>query len=121
MLSLFPPPGPLLPPFFSLLATGAFHPSAPLHLAIGHVQESPKNEVLVLSPSRQRLEQKLASALDEWLLSSGTSNEARAVLSKITILLEFISLLDLLRERAEGGNFQLSSFPCTLLSFDYDS
>ncbi|KAL9712460.1 hypothetical protein Ac2012v2_003698 [Leucoagaricus gongylophorus] len=86
MLSLFPPPGPLLPPFFSLLATGAFHPSAPLHLAIGHVNESPKNEVLVLSPSRQRLEQKLASALDEWLLSSGTSNEARAVLSKITIL-----------------------------------
>ena len=116
MPSFFPPPGPLFPPFFSLLVTGAFHPSALLHLAIGHINESPQNEVLILSPSRLRLEQKIAS--DEWLLSSATSNEARVVLSKITIMLESISLLDLLRAES---NFQLSSFPCTLLSFDHDS
>lgn len=115
MLSFFPPPGPLLPPFFSLLVTGAFHPSALLHLAIGHINESPKNEVLILSPSRLRLEQQTVS--DEWLLSSATSNAARVGLSKITMMLESISLLDLLRAE---GNFQLSSFPCTLLSFDHD-
>lgn len=115
MPSFFPPPGPLLPPFFSLLVTGAFHPSALLHLAIGHINESPQNEVLILSPSRLRLEQKITS--DEWLFSSATSNEARVVLSKITIMLESISLLDVKAE----GNFQLSSFPCTLLSFDHDS
>jgi len=116
MPSFFPPPGPLLPPFFSLLVTGAFHPSALLHLAIGHINESPENEVLILSPSRLRLERKSAS--DEWLFSSAASNKARVVLSQITIMLESISLPDL--PRAEG-NVQLSSFSCTLLSVDHNS
>ncbi|KAF5363362.1 hypothetical protein D9756_000871 [Leucocoprinus leucothites] len=86
MLSLFPPPGPSLPPFSTLLVKGTFHRSAPLHLAIGHVNESPENEVLILSPSRERLEQKLASGLDEWLFCTGTTSKARTVMSRITIL-----------------------------------
>ncbi|KXN87862.1 hypothetical protein AN958_07871 [Leucoagaricus sp. SymC.cos] len=92
MLSLFPPPGPTLHPFSTLLVKGPYHKSAPFHLAIGHVLETPENEVLIISPSQSQLKEKLVSGLDEWLTSSGTSSKVRAAMSRIVILLGYSAL-----------------------------
>lgn len=89
MLLLFPPPSPPLPSFSTLLVTGSYHPSAPLHLAISHVLESPQHEVLVLSPSPTLLRKKLVFGFDEWLSHSGSTNMVKNAMSRILILLEF--------------------------------
>lgn len=104
MLSLFPPPGPSISPFSSLLVKGSYHSSALIHLAIGHVLQSPKHEVLIFSPSQSSFKQKLISGFDEWLSRSVNTNKMKAAVSRIMIVLDSLETCLLLSRIVSKGS-----------------
>ena len=61
MLSLFPQDSKCpLPSFKTLLVTGNYHPSAPIHLALSYLADSGEGSALIMTESRQSLFQPLA-------------------------------------------------------------
>ncbi|KAM6495546.1 hypothetical protein JOM56_008252 [Amanita muscaria] len=69
MLSLFPQDSLCpLPIFNTLLVTGNYHPSAPIHLALSYLIDRPDDNVLILTKSREALIKSLALFKDECVL-----------------------------------------------------
>ncbi|KAJ7129368.1 hypothetical protein C8R44DRAFT_776629 [Mycena epipterygia] len=74
MPSLFPS-GPELPDFRSLVVKGAYHPSAPVHLALSNAAKCPETRTLLITPSRQAMADALRDYNDEWIsVHSGRGN-----------------------------------------------
>ncbi|EGO01761.1 hypothetical protein SERLA73DRAFT_48459 [Serpula lacrymans var. lacrymans S7.3] len=65
MSRLFPPAGPVLPPFRTILIQGQYHASAPIHLCLSTV--TPETSAIILSPSREALVRSLQGYNDEWI------------------------------------------------------
>ncbi|CCM04808.1 uncharacterized protein FIBRA_07001 [Fibroporia radiculosa] len=86
MASLFPPPGPGLPSFRTMLFKGPYHASAPIHLMLSHVASNPKSKALMLSPSRQSLALALVDFNDEWLNTHGADGATCDASSRVNIL-----------------------------------
>jgi len=86
MASIFPPPGPNLPSFCTLLIQGPYHPTAPLHLALSHVAANPTAKAVVLSPLRHKVLESLNLALDEWLTTHGGEGRVCNAASRVDIL-----------------------------------
>ena len=80
-LSMFPPPGPQLPSFNTLLITGPYHPSAPIHLALSLDQRA-----ILLSPSRDAFLEDLQQFNDSWLNSHSGKGRFTSLTSNISIL-----------------------------------
>jgi hypothetical protein len=87
-LSLFRPPAALLPQFRSLLVRGAFPCSSIIYLCLSHLSTSNNIEdnVVVLTPSRERLAQALKECMDTWLLEHGGDGAVAALLARVRIL-----------------------------------
>ncbi|KAF9053829.1 hypothetical protein BDZ89DRAFT_295794 [Hymenopellis radicata] len=66
MASLFPESHATLPPFTSLLVQGAYHASAPIHLALSLTRQS-DSDALFISPSRQAITDTMQAYNDTWL------------------------------------------------------
>ena len=67
MSSLFPPPGPQLASFKTLLVKGKYHPSAPIHLSLSHIARSNDSEAIIITPSRKKITAALQEYNDDWL------------------------------------------------------
>ncbi|KDQ21053.1 hypothetical protein BOTBODRAFT_183713 [Botryobasidium botryosum FD-172 SS1] len=84
----------LLPPFRTLLITGCYPPSAPIHLALSHLsgQNSAtgilrkKQRVLLITPSRGDFSSRLEAYNDERLNAQSGHGQMTHLLSKIDIL-----------------------------------
>lgn len=101
MTTIFPPSGPFLPPFRTLLVQGPYHPSAPIHLMLSHNAKSPKAKAIMISPSRQQLCSSLTEFDDEWLRANGGTGRVCDASSRVDILYpptpaHFVLLLSML-------------------------
>ncbi|KAJ7094492.1 hypothetical protein B0H15DRAFT_125336 [Mycena belliarum] len=84
MPSLFPA-GPELPEFKSLLVKGAYHPSAPIHLALSHTAKFPATQTLLITPSREAIAIALQNYNDDWLSVHSGRGRILEVASNITV------------------------------------
>lgn len=83
MSSLFPPSGPNLPAFQSLLITGPYHSSAPVHLLLSHVEQNFSQKAILFVPSRQVA---INAIQDQWLNMNAGSGEICRRLSQVDVL-----------------------------------
>lgn len=83
MATLFPSPGPALPPFRSLLVKGNFHATAPLHLCLSHVLQDDSAKAILLTSSRARFIATMKQFNEEWVVEHGgdgrTVNTSRRI------------------------------------------
>ncbi|KIM45792.1 hypothetical protein M413DRAFT_23615 [Hebeloma cylindrosporum] len=77
---MFPPPGPQPPSFNTLLITGPYHPSAPIHLALSLDQRA-----ILLSPSRDVFLEDLQRFNDSWLNSNSGKGRFTNLSSNVSI------------------------------------
>lgn len=91
MSSLFPPlaHAPLLPVFDSLLITGSFHPTAPIHLCLSHLSRGQDLEAIIITPSRQAIIQALQEYHDDWLTANSGTGRYTDVSSRVKVLSVF--------------------------------
>lgn len=110
MPSLFPPPlSPVLLEFSSLLITGAYHPSAPIHLALS----SPR--AIICAASRSALVSNLHQFNDAFLTEESGKGSTSGLTSKIEIL--YCSRVSDVQEPwFMVSCCQLSSKPCSSVS-----
>jgi hypothetical protein len=87
--SLFPHPGPSLPPFRTLLIKGSYHSSAPIHLCLSHTSQNPNSKAVLLTPSRQNLVDALTQYHDDRSTLHSEVNRDVDVTSKIDFLSVF--------------------------------
>ncbi|KAL6309565.1 hypothetical protein BKA93DRAFT_272512 [Sparassis latifolia] len=85
MASLFPPSGPTLPPFRTLLIQGPYHPTAPIHLVLSHTTENPSAKAILLSTSKKKLFSSLKESLDDWLATHGSDGRVCNSASRVNI------------------------------------
>ena len=85
-MSLFPPPGPPLPPFRSLLVKGKYHASAPIHLCLSHALLPETKKVVLVVPSRRALKASLKQLNDEWIKIHGGEGRNTGAASKVDVL-----------------------------------
>lgn len=84
MSSLFPQPGaPFLPQFKTLLVKGAYHPSAPVHLALSHLTDSLDREALIITPVRQLALQQYS---DDWLTVNSGYGSVASISARVKLL-----------------------------------
>ena len=85
--TLFPSFSPALPPFDTLLVKGSYHPSAPIHLCISHLQSNPDTaaKVLFLSSSQHSLTSSLEVFNESWLAEHALTGTFAPLLSRIDI------------------------------------
>lgn len=85
---MFPPSGPSLPSFdsSSMLATGPFHSTAPIHWAISQTSKNPESSVIFLTPCRQRFAAAMSQFNDEWLLDNSGGGTISGISSRIQTL-----------------------------------
>lgn len=86
MPSLFPPPGPPLRPFQSLLIKGKYHASAPIHLCLSHALEPETIKALLVVPSRSSLKKSLKQLKDEWIKMHGGEGRTSGAAMKVQVL-----------------------------------
>jgi hypothetical protein len=86
MSSLFPPPGPQLPPFKTLLVKGKYHSSAPIHLSLSHIARSNDFEVIIITPSRQKIATALQEYNDDWLTANSGLGAITCISSRVKLL-----------------------------------
>ncbi|KJA24676.1 hypothetical protein HYPSUDRAFT_65554 [Hypholoma sublateritium FD-334 SS-4] len=87
MVSLFPQPGPLLPGFPTLLITGPYHSSAPIHLALTLNSElGPQAHALILAPSRTLFKDAILRLNDHWLYANSGTGRNAALATSVTLL-----------------------------------
>lgn len=86
MVTILPPPGLALPDFSSLLVKGDYHASAPVYLAISHVQASDGHSVVLLAPSRARLSAEVKELNDSWLNAHGGEGRVVAAAKEVNML-----------------------------------
>ena len=86
MTSLFPPAGPQLPEFKSILITGNYHASAPIHLCLSHALQPETTRVVLVVASRSALTASLARLRDEWIDVHGGEGRTSGAASKVQIL-----------------------------------
>ncbi|KAF9550323.1 hypothetical protein CPC08DRAFT_647938 [Agrocybe pediades] len=87
MPTLFPSPPSttkdlLLPEFSSLLITGSYHSSAPVHLSLSSAQ----HQSIIISPSKSAFSQDLQQFKDAWLTANSGHGSITALSSKISVL-----------------------------------
>ncbi|KAF4619113.1 hypothetical protein D9613_005598 [Agrocybe pediades] len=86
MPTLFPSPPSttkdlLLPEFSSLLITGSYHSSAPVHLSLSSAQ----HQSIIISPSKSAFSQDLQQFKDAWLTANSGHGSITALSSKISV------------------------------------
>jgi hypothetical protein len=88
MPSLFPPPGvPELPTEFrTLLVEGKYHASAPFHLAMSMLTQSPDSTAIIITPSRNKLIVDLEKLRDAWIRENSGHGDILALSLRIKIL-----------------------------------
>ncbi|KAJ3514342.1 hypothetical protein NMY22_g14765 [Coprinellus aureogranulatus] len=109
MFSLFPNDVHPLPEFGSLLVTGPYHASAPIHLALSYARVSPESRPLLLSPSRTALKDTLADLNDGWLAANARCGRMVDAVSRIDMLypptpVHLSMLLSMLRRPSNGDD-----------------
>ncbi|OCH87890.1 hypothetical protein OBBRIDRAFT_795741 [Obba rivulosa] len=108
MVSVFPPPGPGLPAFRSLLIYGPYHPSAPVHLILSSLAQEPTSKSILISSSRSSLKTALVEHNDNWISMHGSSGKVSGCASRCEILYppstaHLVTLLSMLHEY--GGTY----------------
>lgn len=87
MASLFPQPGPLLPGFPTLLITGPYHASAPIHLALTlNAELGPQAHALILAPSRTLFKNAIQRLNDHWLYTNSGTGRNATLATSVTLL-----------------------------------
>ncbi|KAF8901696.1 hypothetical protein CPB84DRAFT_1679571 [Gymnopilus junonius] len=87
MLSLFPPPQPpSLPDFSTILITGPYHQSAPVHLALSSNTINPTGSTVIFAPSKETLKEGLQQLNDCWLTAHSGQGAITEITSKATVL-----------------------------------
>lgn len=87
MLSLFPPPQPPpLPDFSTILITGSYHQSAPIHLALSANTINPYGPAVIFAPSKETLKEGLQQLNDSWLTAHSGEGAITEITSKATVL-----------------------------------
>jgi hypothetical protein len=86
MTTLFPLPSPTLPEFTTLLLTGPYHASAPIHLCLTHLASRPGSRAVLLTPSRDNFVAALRDLNDDWLNECGGYGAVSEVLSRVDVL-----------------------------------
>ncbi|KAF8164932.1 hypothetical protein B0H34DRAFT_687147 [Crassisporium funariophilum] len=107
MLSLFPPPSPPAPEFRTLLVTGAYHPSAPIHLSFSFCSQAPRSRTILFTPSKSSITNRLQNFNDAWLTSNSGCGTISELASRISIFYpssptQLCLLLSLLRTSRPG-------------------
>ncbi|RDB23138.1 hypothetical protein Hypma_009559 [Hypsizygus marmoreus] len=87
MPSLFPQPGPRLPPYKTLLVKGNYHASAPIHLSLSHISESalPDSQTIIFSPSQTTLTLALQQYNDDWLSENSGLGRVSNLTSRVKL------------------------------------
>ncbi|KAI0921291.1 hypothetical protein AcW2_006308 [Taiwanofungus camphoratus] len=85
MTTLFPSPCPCLPAFRTLLISGPYHPSAPVHLTLSHNAQSPSAKAILFSPSRQTFATALKGFNDQWINEHGADGSTYRSSSRVNI------------------------------------
>ena len=86
MHSIFPPSGPSLPSFQTLLIAGPLPASAPIHLCLSHLATRPHGRAVILTPSAQRISEALTEMNDVWLNDRGGNGSVFRMLLRTHIL-----------------------------------
>ncbi|KAI0320632.1 hypothetical protein OF83DRAFT_1169176 [Amylostereum chailletii] len=86
MTSLFPLPSPTLPEFSTLLLTGPYHPSAPIHLCLTHLVNRPETKGVFFTPSRQPFLNAVRQFNDDWLNECGGYGAVSEILTRVNVL-----------------------------------
>jgi hypothetical protein len=86
MASLFPLPSPALPDFASIVISGPFHASAPLHLCLTHLASRPRAQAVFLTPSRANFLKSMVHFNDDWFNECGGYGAVTSVLSRVISL-----------------------------------
>ena len=79
---------PELPSAKTLLVTGCYHPSAPVHFCISHLSNDNDggDEGVFITPSKQAFVQMLVAYNDRWLGKYGGSGQVAVKLSRVKVL-----------------------------------
>lgn len=87
MVSFFPPStaAPMLSHSKTILVTGTYHPSAPIHLALSHLEEAQNPYVIAISSSRSIFKESLAQYDDHWLAINLGHGRISSLLAEISI------------------------------------
>ncbi|KAI0335551.1 hypothetical protein GY45DRAFT_1240491 [Cubamyces sp. BRFM 1775] len=85
MTTLFPQPCPQLPGFQSLLVKGAYHASAPFHLALSHATLHPDDKIILLTPNRGLVKDSLVELNEEWLDQNSGHGRVNAAARQVEI------------------------------------
>lgn len=83
MATIFPLPAPELPTFHTIVFSGPFHPSAPIHLMLSHNLRDPRGKAIFISPSRSSFLGDLAKFDDEWLNIHGGDGRTMGASARI--------------------------------------
>ncbi|CAA7260156.1 unnamed protein product [Cyclocybe aegerita] len=75
-----------LPRFSTLLITGPYHPSAPIHLTLSSKAATPESRAIILAPSRSALKGNLQQFNDAWLASRSGHGKMTELTLNDTIL-----------------------------------
>ena len=86
MTSLFPLPSRTLPDFSTLLLTGSYHASAPIHLCLSHLVNRPEANAIFLSPSRSAFLEAVVKFNDDWLNECGGYGAVSEILARVNVL-----------------------------------
>ncbi|TFK55857.1 hypothetical protein OE88DRAFT_666820 [Heliocybe sulcata] len=86
-LSLCPPSclGRDLPDFSTLLIKGRYHSSAPIHLCLNSVRDTPDSKALLLTPSRQAFVEALQELDDDWLALFAGTGRVSGLCSRVEV------------------------------------
>ena len=85
-MSLFPPLGPPLPQFTSLLIQGRYHATAPIHLCLSHVRQPDATRAILVVPSRAALTDALRQLKDAWISVHGGEGSTVVDALKVDVL-----------------------------------
>ncbi|KAH8830182.1 hypothetical protein DL96DRAFT_922274 [Flagelloscypha sp. PMI_526] len=134
-MSLFPPGGPGLPEFRSLLVSGCIHATAPIHLCLSLLRKSPPSaQAIIVTPSASKFAESLSSFSEAWFSQYALTGETALLMSRIRILSPetpaelavILSELHIVKDRIQvpsplSKNTVLSSSPVLLVLHDVSS
>lgn len=86
MHSIFPPSGPSLPLFQTLLIKGPLPASAPIHLCLSHLATRSHGRAVILTPSAQHISEALTGMNDVWLNDRGGDGSVFSTLLRTHVL-----------------------------------
>ena len=107
-MSIFPPPGPPLPKFRTILLKGKYHASAPIHICLSYALSPEVDKVVLIAPSRSALKTDVEKAKDDWIAVHGGEGLTSGAALKVDVLsvcslaqedAYSLELLDILRRR----------------------